>query len=237
MAGTVTHLAIADIIYRTSLARENIINLPLFYCGNLAPDAVHAKPDYQRADKTKTHLREGISSAELHNDEKHDIYKERIDVFLKKHYFINNEYKDLYLGYAVHLRADELFTGHACPAKARVEERMHKDGIVFQNEQEFTRSLVHDMVSTDIIFANKWEWTQNPVQILESVWDYEVKGYVGKTETNNSKCWVIDTFFKTDAPKQPPIYYTYPDACEFVEFAAKDILQWLAVVWDAENVW
>ena len=114
---------------------------------------------------------------------------------------------------------------------------MLQNGIdFFKNEQEFTRSLVRDMENTDIIFADIWKWTQNPVQILESVWDYEIKDYIEKTEINNSKRWVINTFFKADATKQNPIYYTYTDACEFVEFAAKDILQWLAVVWDAENI-
>ena len=58
MAGIVTHIAIADIICRSSLAKGNILNIPLFYCGNLAPDAIHAKPNYQRADKIRTHLRE-----------------------------------------------------------------------------------------------------------------------------------------------------------------------------------
>ena len=58
MPHTITHLAIADKIY-VILGGEVIKNLPLFFGGNLAPDAIHAKKDYQRADKKHSHLSTG----------------------------------------------------------------------------------------------------------------------------------------------------------------------------------
>ncbi len=50
MPGTVTHLAIADAIYE-ELGNRIIKSPPLFYGGNIAPDAVHARAGYQRADE------------------------------------------------------------------------------------------------------------------------------------------------------------------------------------------
>ena len=50
MSGTLLHIAIADKIYDIS-GSSIVKNLPLFFGGNIAPDAVHAKEDYQRRDK------------------------------------------------------------------------------------------------------------------------------------------------------------------------------------------
>ena len=56
MAGAITHLVIAEKIY-AELGDDIIKNVPLFFGGNIAPDAIHAKKDYQRADKVRVHLR------------------------------------------------------------------------------------------------------------------------------------------------------------------------------------
>ena len=55
MSGTLLHIAIADKIYDIS-GSSIVKNLPLFFGGNIAPDAVHAKEDYQRRDKKHSHL-------------------------------------------------------------------------------------------------------------------------------------------------------------------------------------
>jgi len=78
MASTITHLAIADKIY--SILGDGIIrNLPLFFGGNLAPDAVHAKKDYQRADKKYSHLCDGIRSYGYGYPEIARLFKDRVD--------------------------------------------------------------------------------------------------------------------------------------------------------------
>ena len=55
MSGTLLHIAIADKIYDIS-GSSIVKNLPLFFGGNIAPDAVHAKEDYQRRDKKHSNL-------------------------------------------------------------------------------------------------------------------------------------------------------------------------------------
>jgi hypothetical protein len=61
MSGTLIHLAIADKIYDI-LGGDVVKNLPLFFGGNIAPDAVHAKKDYQRAYKKQSYLCDAICS-------------------------------------------------------------------------------------------------------------------------------------------------------------------------------
>ena len=57
MAGVIVHLAVADATFK----ELNIKNLPLYYAGNVAPDCIHSRKNYQREMKKHTHLRDGIS--------------------------------------------------------------------------------------------------------------------------------------------------------------------------------
>ena len=80
MAGTATHIAIADKI--NSILGDGVIkNLPLFFGGNLAPDAIHAKQNYQRADKKHSHLCDGIRSYGYGYPEIAKLFKDRVNEF------------------------------------------------------------------------------------------------------------------------------------------------------------
>jgi len=66
MPGSATHLAIANKLY--SILGEGVIpDLPLFFGGSIAPDAIHAKPGYQREDKRHTHLTVGMPTDAFQN--------------------------------------------------------------------------------------------------------------------------------------------------------------------------
>ena len=71
MAGTVTHLVIADQL----LEPLGINNPALFYCGSLAPDAIMAREGYQREMKRHTHFKDGIHLKELHLPDCYDKYR------------------------------------------------------------------------------------------------------------------------------------------------------------------
>lgn len=223
MAGTATHIAVADKIY-TILGKDAIRNLPLFFGGNIAPDAIHAKPNYQRADKKRTHLTEEISGEDFQNQEKLKTFHERINRFIKNYYFSSSEYKDLYLGYVIHLLTDELFN---IIVRERFVELMKKDGIN-QSEREFFNRIIADIENVDHILISNYVYTQNVIDILGSVWDYEIKDYIGKTEINNSKRWVINTFFKGVSLQTEPKYYSYDEAIDFINYAVNDIIERLS---------
>ncbi len=61
MPGTITHLLVAKKVI-DKLERDVIKNHGLFYAGTLAPDAIHAKSDYKREDKKKTHFVSALNS-------------------------------------------------------------------------------------------------------------------------------------------------------------------------------
>lgn len=220
MAGAATHIAIADKIY--SVLGENIIkNLPLFFGGNIAPDAIHEKQGYQRADKKRTHFTEEISEEDFLNPEKIKIFHRKVNNFIENYYLTSTEQKDLYLGYIIHLLTDVLFNQ---TVRERFVERMKKDGIE-QTEREFGIRIMTDIEGADYIIAHKYGYTQNIVEVLKSAHDYEIKDYITKTEMNKRKDWAISTLFNEISPPQVDLkYYCYEEAVDFINSAAKDII-------------
>jgi hypothetical protein len=204
MAGTVTHLAIADKIYDI-LGSEVIKNYSLFLGGNIAPDAIHAKKDYQRADKKRSHLCDGIRSYGYGYPEIAKLFKDRVDEFINKYYMTAGEDKDLYLGYIVHLLADELYL---LSTYEQIETRLRKDGRNL-DEPDFRKNLAdevnagsHREFFSDAAYINdvsvyEYNFKADVLSALEAVWDYEIKDYINADEMNISKRWVIDTFVKS----------------------------------------
>lgn len=94
------HLHIAKNIY--SLLSGKITDLPRYYLGNLAPDAVHTRMDYNPGYKKTSHLcvgdvRWGMAS---NNDE----WTENVLKFL--HDNINSPDHDFIVGYCCHILSD-----------------------------------------------------------------------------------------------------------------------------------
>jgi len=238
MAYTVTHIVIADRI--NSILGDGVIkNLPLFFGGNLAPDAVHAKPNYQRADKKHSHLCDGIKSYGYGYPEISKLFKDRVNEFIANYYMTAGEDKDLYFGYIVHLLVDELFMFSVFE---RLEQHLKSNG-ANPDEPGFSKKLA-DEISDDPQFYNpvyvkffsdisyilnlpvhEYDFKQNPVDILEAVWDYEVKDYISVNEININKRWVINNFFKSEKTE----YIGTPEiARKFVELAANNIINRLS---------
>ena len=238
MAGTVMHLAIADKI-NSILGHGTIKKLPLFFGGNIAPDAIHSKKDYRRADKRHTHLCDGIRSYGYGYPEKAQLFKHRVHEFIEKCYLPACEDKDLYFGYVVHLLVDELY---ALAAFERLENQL-KSGGANPDEPGFRQKLAND-ISDDPqeynedyvgffrenariihISASDYAFEQNIVSMLEAVWDYEIKGYIGADEINANKRWAIDTFFKGEQEKSRD---DRKAAMSFIDLAAHSIINQLS---------
>jgi len=238
MAGTTTHLAIADKIYDL-LGGGVIKNIPLFFGGNLAPDAIHAKKDYQRIDKKRSHLCDGIRSYGYGYPEIAKLFKDRVAGFIENYYLTANhdKDKDLYLGYAVHLLTDEFYL---LSVYEQLENHLISNG-VNPDEPGFRKKLA-DTINDDPQFynpdyidffrktsgvldisANDYDFKQNVVDVLESVWDYEVKDYITAEEINISKRWVIDTFLKSEETKSKSTD-DRETAIKFIEVAADNII-------------
>ena len=104
MAGVIVHLAVADATFK----ELNIKNLPLYYAGNVAPDCIHSRKNYQRQMKKHTHLRDGISDWDFILPENLKLFQQRLGKF-QKEYCNKVDNQELYLGYLTHLITDEMF--------------------------------------------------------------------------------------------------------------------------------
>ena len=89
MAGTITHLVIADrlLLKLPDRIKDRIKNLSLYYCGNLAPDAIMARENYVREMKKHTHFKDGIPEDELAKKENFELYRSRFEAFAR-HFLI-----------------------------------------------------------------------------------------------------------------------------------------------------
>lgn len=218
MAGTATHLAIADRI--CELIGNRITNPALFFSGNIAPDAIHAKPGYQRSDKKRTHLTENISGGDFQNPEKLSLFHSRVNSFIDDYYHPEDESSDLYLGYIIHLITDELFNIHV---RKQLSKCMERDGIK-EEDPLFFKRIIGDIESVDHVVVKEYPFKKDPRQLLNSVWDYEIKDYISSAEINNSKWWIVNTFLSGKDAESAAVYYDYNTAYKFIIFAADNII-------------
>ena len=208
MSGTLVHLVVADKLY-DMLGSGIIKSFPLFVGGNLAPDAVHARQNYQRIDKKRSHLCEGIRSYGYGYPEISKLFRERVNEFIKDYYLPANTDKDLYLGYVTHLLLDEfdMFSAYeSLENKLKNEENdisasKSKRNLADEGNSGIHREFFKSYTNFYNVSASQYIFTQNVVEALEAVWDYEIDKYVSAYEINASKRWVINKYFRTELPK------------------------------------
>lgn len=173
MSGTLIHLAVADKIYDIS-GSSIVKNLPLFFGGNIAPDAVHAKEDYQRRDKKHSHLCDDIYSYGYGYPEMKKLFRHRVNKFAENYYQSADKDKDLYLGYIIHLLVDEF---DMYSAFERLIAQLGESKINFDkpssrkrladevNYGSYRDFFVEDASGYDIS-AREYRFTQNVVDML-----------------------------------------------------------------------
>lgn len=231
MSCTLIHLAIADKIYG-KLGGEVIRNASLFFGGNIAPDAVHVKPDYQRAHKKHSHLCDGISLYGYGYPEMEKLFLYRVNEFYENYYLKADKDNDLYLGYIVHLLVDKLDMFSACERlKAHLKKRGRDT-----TDPDFCRSLAdeinggnyktffkEDAVTYDIL-AQAYKFGQKVTDVLDAERDYEVKDYIDAKEINLNKLWVINNVVKCKLAQENPMIDKTNKAVMFIDFAAEQIV-------------
>ncbi len=220
MAGTATHLAVADKITE-KLSEASFLSLPEFYSGNIAPDAVHSRAGYKREYKKETHLTVGLSGADFVHPEKRAIFHQRLREYIERYYRKGEAGADLYLGYITHLVTDEYFNIHI---RTQFSEKMAKEGIT-NEDPEFAKRILSDMDRVDRILMIKYPFGRDVRAILDGVWDYEIRDMVTAGEVNASKRWVIDKLFCESEDMTEPVYYSYAEALCFIESTANAIIE------------
>lgn len=197
MAGTVTHLVIANRILKLmpDNLKKRIKNEALFYCGNLAPDAIMARENYERYMKLHTHFRDGIGEDELAKPENFSLYRKRFDEFIEE--FVRGakpEEFELYFGYMTHIMADEIFI-------LQVRDRhvdILKDNNPFPDYKSYFIQFGADTDLNDWKLIKEGLVPQKVIELIKSENDYEIKGYITKKELNASKEYIINKNFETE---------------------------------------
>lgn len=215
MAGTVEHLAIAwELSQRLKLSDRD-----LFIAGNICPDGIMARENYQRPMKMHTHFRDGIADYEFSKKENLKLFHERIQWFADEYYKNAGKEKDLYLGYLTHILADEIFM---LTIRTEFMEKIQVLGLTDRDAKTFEH-FTYDVNQIDYRLAVEYPGMNQVLRILQGIEPYEIKDMITKEELNRSRAWILSFFFE-DAPKPlEPVYYTHQRALEFIRDAVNII--------------
>lgn len=220
MAGVITHMVVAREISKR-LPEGTIQNMGLFYEGNLAPDAIHAREGYIREFKKHTHLRDDIPDKDFETETNRTIFHERIRDFILAYRDREDGLVDLYRGYICHLLTDELFV---LTRRKEFCEVMGKQGI-FQNHPLFFEYIVADMNRNDMLLVKNYEGSEDIKNTLEKAPIYPVNDYITEKEMQISRDWLLFQHFYIKTEEQPPRVITYESMLQFVTMAADNIVQ------------
>ncbi|MGN1480644.1 hypothetical protein, partial [Porcipelethomonas sp.] len=208
MAGVIVHLAIADTTYKGL----KIADLSQYYTGNIAPDCIHSRKNYQREMKKHTHLRDSIRDWEFILPENQRLFHERMNEFVSK-YCREEENHDLYLGYLVHLITDEMFMK---TIRLECAEEAEKIGIL-QTDKRFFEFMMREVNGADSITAHKFKFSNDPVRLLMDGQGIGIKDYIKPEEIIDSEQWIIDNFFSGHDNFESPVYLSFERIMKFIE--------------------
>lgn len=214
MAGVVIHLAVAD----KTADMLNIKNIPLYFAGNIAPDCIHARENYEREMKRHTHFKDGIRDWDFLEPENLSIFHKRLESFAQK-YCHEREDRELYIGYLSHLITDEMFIREirsACVVKA-------EEYGISQTDREFFGFMMRELNWSDAFAAENYRFRNNPVETLRKSFGCEVKDYISADEIISSTEWICQNFFTGKKHYEPALLMNPERIYDFTESAADEI--------------
>ena len=219
MAGTVTHLAIAKRIL-DKLPTGTIKNTGLFYAGSIAPDAIHAKKDYVRDDKKKTHMRLKIRDDNFHEHENLNLFRNRVQEFIDCYFNPTDKNVDLYKGYVVHLLTDEIFM---LTIRHEFSKQMSELGML-QSDKKFLEHMTHDIDNNDVKLIESHAYIASITKELEKLEPYEICDYLTEEQLNISRNWVINNKLKSNRKYNRTKYISFSKIENFIEKSAEEIV-------------
>lgn len=211
MAGTITHLVIADRL----LDPLNVQTPALFYCGNLAPDAIMARIDYRREMKRHTHFKDNIRLSDLHLPEYYRQYRSTFGRFVERYLHPGSPDYELYLGYVTHILADEVFILTLRDAHVK---RLADEGRP-QDDTAYFTAFGRDVDLNDWRLVREYAFRHPMPDILLTERDYEIQDYITCQELQDSKAFIIQKNFLTSHKECAPSVFSFAENQEFIENA------------------
>lgn len=211
MAGTVTHLVIADQL----LEPLHIQRPALFYCGNLAPDAIMARENYEREMKRHTHFKDHMHLRDLHLPGCYERYRRAFLDFTERFLRPDSPDYELYLGYTTHILADEVFVLSVRDAHV---DRLAASGRNL-DDPEYFAAFGRDVDLNDWRLAREYPFRHPMPDILLTEQDYEIPGYITRRELQDSKAFIIHKNFLTPHGECEPLVFSFQENTRFIRQA------------------
>lgn len=228
MAGTCVHLAVATELNR-KLSGDRCRWLgnmggrfvpELFFAGNICPDGIMARQNYQREMKLHTHLRDGIPDGSFQDPGNLSLFRKRLYDF-----FVDNVYEkkrnfSLYLGYLTHLLTDEKFI---LEIHSQVLQSLEKAGYSRQNPKTFAL-FGQDVDQIDFRLVAEYPGMQDAYRALNKVSPYEITDLITEQELTESREWILSYFFREKHSWETPLFLSYEKMYHFIPEAVREIL-------------
>ncbi|MGE5482493.1 MAG: zinc dependent phospholipase C family protein [Bacteroidota bacterium] len=213
------HLAVAVRIHGDG----DSLPTPAFLLGNLAPDAIHMRPNANRDDKRRTHLLDPSSQAWDHDVIREFCVGQQLGPGSELT-ALDRERREFLLGYAAHLLTDSFWSDlvyepfvRKLPAGTSPEEK---------NRIYYTET---DQIDIDIHRSSAWRpkvW-----ELLSKVDAPEMDGLLTAEEIGKWRDRVLGWYTPDKEPKIQVKYITHRQVAVFIDEAAASIRA-LFAEWD-----
>ncbi len=216
MAGVVVHLAVAD----TVSERLGIKNEPLFYAGNIAPDCIHSRANYNREMKKHTHFKDGLRDWQFLLPENLSNFYRKLEEFAEN-YCSDGDDREICLGYLSHLITDEFFM-----KTVRIEciKEAEKVGIP-QTDMRFFEFMMRELNWSDAFVAENFSFRNPPVETVRKAYGHGVRDYIFPEEIEDSNEWIYDNFFSGKKKYEKPVFMTPDVIYDFIGRASEEVCE------------
>lgn len=229
MAGTMVHLLVAQHLLEKITRRDSRYgfdnklkpDIEYFIAGNICPDGIMARKNYERAMKLHSHFRDGIPDGSFQNPGMVPIFEARMRDFWQEHLEDEREMPGLYLGYITHMMVDERFILQERP---KFFKHIASIGLTKKDRETFIRfNEETDLVDFRLV-REKVELQLARVA-LEHVEPYEIKHMITKEELTQSRRWILTHFFEEEHPTKEAEFLRYEDMLAFVSQVEEEVMQ------------
>lgn len=217
MPGAVVHLLVAREVLN-SLGVTDALRQSLFYAGSIAPDSAHAKKNYTRSHKAKSHFRTGIKGIELFDENNIKLMYKRLDTFMKQHSEAKNKF--LYLGYGVHILTD---LHYQLTVKKEYIEEMSKVR-VFVDSIDFYKEMLDDEREVGKRLLEENTAIEDIKALLLSCKEYSISPLFTDDELQKSKEWVIYNKLTKTSRFDETSYVSYQRLMAFIDDTSTKIV-------------
>ena len=228
MAGTMVHLLVAEKLlkelqrrnWRYSDAEKSAFEPDYFIAGNICPDGIMARKNYERSMKLHTHFRDGIPDGSFDKPGMVQLFEKRMRQFWKEHKREDRDFLSLYLGYITHMMTDERFILEERPKFFENIAAIH----LTQQERETFIRFNRETDLVDFRLIREFPILQEAKKALERVKPYEIRGMITAEELNESRAWILQHFFRKQHQKEQTQYLEYDSMVRFVETVTQEII-------------